>query len=92
LLLVLLLVLVLVLLLVLVLVLLLVLLLPGLLLSGETRAEAFNLAKQICVEMGQYFQVGVSEVALQQDTSSRSRRLAASRRWMNEWGKTSGLT
>eukprot|EP00775_Hariotina_reticulata_P012243 gene12243-12380_t len=29
----------------------------GLLLSGETRAEAFDLARQICVEMGQYFQI-----------------------------------
>jgi farnesyl diphosphate synthase len=29
----------------------------GLLLAGETRHEAFSLAQQVCVEMGQYFQV-----------------------------------
>lgn len=29
----------------------------GLVLAGETRQEAYDLAQQICVEMGQYFQV-----------------------------------
>eukprot|EP00879_Flechtneria_rotunda_P022682 GHRR01023954.1.p1 GENE.GHRR01023954.1~~GHRR01023954.1.p1 ORF type:complete len:164 (+),score=64.70 GHRR01023954.1:628-1119(+) len=29
----------------------------GLVLAGETRQEAFDLAQQICVEMGQYFQI-----------------------------------
>jgi farnesyl diphosphate synthase len=30
----------------------------GLVLAGETRPAAFDLAKSICVTMGQYFQVG----------------------------------
>jgi farnesyl diphosphate synthase len=30
----------------------------GLVLAGETRSEAYDLAQRICVEMGQYFQVG----------------------------------
>lgn len=30
----------------------------GLLLAGETRQEALDLARDICVEIGQYFQVG----------------------------------
>jgi hypothetical protein len=31
----------------------------GLVLAGEARPAAFDLAKSICVTMGQYFQVGV---------------------------------
>jgi farnesyl diphosphate synthase len=32
----------------------------GLVLAGEARPAAFDLAKSICVTMGQYFQVGVT--------------------------------
>jgi geranylgeranyl pyrophosphate synthase len=31
----------------------------GLLLAGETRPEALDLARDVCLEIGQYFQVGV---------------------------------
>jgi hypothetical protein len=58
----------------------------GLVLAGETRPEAFDLAQQICVEMGQYFQVGGFWGFLGGGEAGGQQRLAWPSRSVWRWG------